>query len=252
MATRRHLPRPQRHRSGRAPVAMVVALVAVVAAVGLLVPIALGLVPGRSDAASDVSQPERIPVLPEPEQQWPDVVFLGDSYTEGAGSSTATRDRRWTTLLSQSREWDEQNLAVPGTGYAAGAEESRSFEFLVEEIAAASPQFVVLSGGRNDAWFEADVVGEAASRLFARLAVEVPEATVIVLSPWWDDDGPPESFTAAAQAIRDEAEAAGVRYVDTGQPLVGHPERVSRDGVHPNDEGHAVLADVVDAKLSSG
>lgn len=222
---------------------MFVALGAVALAVGLLVPVALA--DARAGASAPAAVEESIPPLPEPEKQWPDAVILGDSYTEGAGSSTTSRERRWSTLMSDAMEWDEVNLSVPGTGYAAGGAERRSFEFLIDEIVARSPDVVLVSGGRNDTWFAATDVGAAATRLFARLAEDVPDAEVIVISPWWDDDAAPTTFDEAVDAIRVAAQTAGVRYLDTGQPLSGRAELLSPDGVHPNDDGHAALADAV-------
>lgn len=171
----------------------------------------------------------------------PDVVFLGDSYTVGIGSEGPD----WPTTVSAALGWNAVNLAAGGTGYVteAGVEgcgKEHCGAYLEQSTAiAGNPDIIIVSGGRNDS---GDGIEAAALKLFTTLHEENPNATVIALSPWMDDDPPGDALTAAATAIHAAADASDVAYIDTGQPFVGHPELISADGVHPNADGYAALS----------
>jgi len=45
------------------------------------------------------------------------VVFIGDSYTHGTGSSS--KALRWSSVVSSAEGWSEVNLGRGGTGYKA-------------------------------------------------------------------------------------------------------------------------------------
>ncbi|AIF41343.1 hypothetical protein HX89_10785 [Dermacoccus nishinomiyaensis] len=85
------------------------ALVALV--VGVLV-VALFLVVDRRSSAPVADAPS--PSL----SGRPVVAFVGDSYS--AGSEASSPDKRWTTVLSAERGWNEINVAVSGMGYDVG------------------------------------------------------------------------------------------------------------------------------------
>ncbi len=52
---------------------------------------------------------------------------------------------------------------------------------------------------------------------------------------------PPE-MAALNDALKAAAERTGVTYLDIGDPLLGHPELMAYDGLHPNPQGHALIA----------
>ena len=78
---------------------------------------------------------------------------------------------------------------------------------------------------------------------FVSLHQAVPDARIIATSPIWDDDPAPVELTAVRHAVRSAVTAVGGTYLDLGDPLLGHPELVAEDGVHPTDAGHQALAD---------
>ncbi|MDD7930054.1 SGNH/GDSL hydrolase family protein [Microbacterium thalli] len=178
-----------------------------------------------------------------PETTSPHVAFLGDSYTFGTGRSEGS-ENRWTTIVSNALAWDEERFAVGGTGYVQGD----SYTNRVGLVIAAAPDVVIVSGGRND-WRVADQVEAAATTVFSQLRDALPEATIIATNPWWDDDPAPAEMTFVSEAVRSAADATGIAFVDIGQPLEGHPEYLSEDGVHPNDDGYRVIADAVEPLL---
>ena len=77
----------------------------------------------------------------------PVVAFVGDSYS--AGSEASSPDKRWTTVLSAERGWNEINVAVPGMGYDVGRP-TQHYASQVARAAASKPGTVIISGGWND------------------------------------------------------------------------------------------------------
>ncbi|MDJ0467304.1 SGNH/GDSL hydrolase family protein [Rhodococcoides fascians] len=119
------------------------------------------------------------------------MAFLGDSYSKGIGASS--NGKRWTTLVSAAMEWSELNLAEGGSGYTTTyLGQKTDYSIKLDVIAAAQPDIVVVSGGRND--YEAGtstIVGAVAASLFESIKSTAPNADLIVTSPIWDSTNPP-------------------------------------------------------------
>lgn len=168
-------------------------------------------------------------------------VFLGDSYTVGIGGDGAD----WPTTVSDELGWESTNLAAGGTGYVteagmAGCGKEHCGAYLEQSAAiVGAPDVIIVAGGRNDPSTD---IAAAAATLFASLQKEHPDALIIALSPWTDDAPLNDAFTAKISAVRTAAEEAGIIYIDTGQPFVGHPDLISADGIHPNSAGYAKLS----------
>jgi acyl-CoA thioesterase I len=206
---------------------------------------------GRAAAASGASASA---APPKP------VLFLGDSYSAGAGAST--RAMRWTTLVAKSQHWLEDNRAFGGTGYVtalSGAEAQRgcgqpscpSYEQAIPRGSSAKPVLIVVSGGRNDLSSLGPDYAAAVARFFADLHAAFPDAGIAATSPRWDDGPAPATLADAGQAVLEGVESVGGSYLDIGQPLAGHPDLVASDGVHPNDAGHAAIAQAVEAAMTA-
>lgn len=225
-----------------------------VLAVGTVLLIVLAVMKQRPvSSASPATAPSAPSVTPSVRQ--PAAVFIGDAYTAGVGSDGT----RWTTLVADRLGWTEVNLAHAGTGYltsatgakataACGQDRCPAYGEVVPDAVAASPDVVVISGGRIDATRD---VTNAAATLFTNLRTKAPEARVVVLSPLWDDAAAPSYLTTEAKAVQKSAQKAGVEYVDIGQPLTGRTDLMTSDGVYPNAAGHRAIADVVAAKLAA-
>ncbi len=185
----------------------------------------------------------------------PRAVFIGDSYTAGAGGDGT----KWSSVVADHLGWHEINLGKGGTGYvtsvtgdaapkACGLAYCPSYPEMVDDAVKAEPNVIVISGGRNDG---ARDVSSAAAGLFSDLKQKAPKARIIVISPFWGANPVPSSLTAATTAVKASAAKSGVDYVDVGQPLQGHSDWITADQVHPNAAGHQALGDAVAAKLGS-
>jgi lysophospholipase L1-like esterase len=188
------------------------------------------------------------PTIPAP---MPLAVFIGDSYTQGAGGAGV----EWPALVAGGRAWDVDNLGLGGTGYmttsdvnGCGRTYCGSYLEVIDEIIG-SPAYIVVAGGRNDLRLPAPEVGAAADALFDGLRDRFPHAEIMVVNPWFDDDPVPSEMEGLSASIRAAADAHDVTYLDTGQPLLGRPDLISEDGVHPNAEGYRTLAAAVSAAL---
>lgn len=181
-----------------------------------------------------------------------EAAFIGDSYTAGAG---ATEDaKRWSTLVAEAQGWEETNLAFGGTGYATavdgetamdacGADYCPSYAEVIPKVAEASPEVVVVSGGRNDVGRGIDY--ESISAFYRDLRSALPDAQIVAVSPVWDAREAPAELSAIADAVSEAVTAVGGTYVDVGQPFAGKPEVITDDNVHPNDDGYQLLATAV-------
>ncbi len=229
------------------------ALVALIAAVAIAVPAAL-TPPQRSEAA-----PRPLPSMFVPEKK-PVAAFIGDSYTAGAGSPQGG----FVKLVATEQGWLAKNLGRGGTGFtqntdqdpensrvACGLDYCESYPEMIPAAAKLDPAVVVVSGGRNGVGVDPDRMQTAVDSFFTTLRDALPDAQIIVTSPLWDDEETPAWLDDLASMERAAAESVGAVYLDIGQPLEGREDLVADDGIHPNQEGHAEIARVVNAALSS-
>ncbi|OZD63129.1 SGNH/GDSL hydrolase family protein [Rhodococcus sp. 06-1460-1B] len=177
------------------------------------------------------------------------VAFLGDSYRKGIGASS--NGQRWTTLVSAAMGWSELNLAEDGSGYTTSyLGQKTDYGIKLDVIAAAQPDVVVVSGGRND--YEAgtaSVTGAIASSLFDAIKSAAPNTEVIVTSPIWDSTEPPANFPTLIDGVKAATASAEGRYLDIGEPLADHPDMIDPDRLHPNNAGHRAIASAVVSAL---
>ncbi|MEX5718170.1 SGNH/GDSL hydrolase family protein [Geodermatophilus maliterrae] len=169
-------------------------------------------------------------------------VFLGDSYTVGVGSDGPT----YAAQVADRLGWTQVEAAQSGTGYVAdgGGRGNAPFGDRVDDVAAADPDVVVVQGSTNDVGADPAAVAAAAAHLYGDLAAAVPDADVVVLGPLAPPEVPRPGVEAVRDALATAAGQAGLRFVD---PVAGGwlepPEGLYADGLHPDDEGYARLAD---------
>jgi hypothetical protein len=177
--------------------------------------------------------------------------FIGDSYT--AGTAATVSDKRFTTLIARAQGWTEVNFGRGGTGYvlpvgdpraayACGLKYCPSYTEMIASLAEVKVDIVVVSGGRNEYARSTSEFFAGVEAFFAALRAAAPHARIVATSPIWDDDPVPPSLPQMCTAVKWAVATVGGTYVDLGDPLLGHPEYVSEDRVHPNDAGHAAIA----------
>lgn len=176
----------------------------------------------------------------------PVVVFIGDSYTAGAGASSAAAT--FTTLVGVAQGWQVENLGRGGTGYLAtastsgcGLEYCPNYREMITATVELSPDIIVVSGGRNDG----DMTGshDQVRAFYTELRAALPESKIVATSPLWDASEVPASLTALGGVVQESVTSIGGAYLDLKQPLQGRTDAVGDDGVHPNDAGYRAIAD---------
>lgn len=186
-----------------------------------------------------------------PEGDGPVVAFYGDSYTSGMGASDPSK--RWSTIICEQRGWAEFNPSVAGLGfvnYRTAVGDGDVPSLIIEQ----DPSIVIVTLGLNDTFsfeFAASDIKQNIEDDFERFSTELPDARIIVVEPFWHADARPESLETIAGWVRDAAAAIDADYIaGASEWLQGHPEWMSWDGLHPNDEGYAELASRMDAELT--
>lgn len=122
------------------------------------------------------------------ETRGPRCIILGDSFTEGTGA-TAGASSAWTRSFQETLGWDDVWASGDGsTGYlspgVAGRVKFR--DRVIHDVIGYNPDVVVVQGGINDyATFTPAAVQAEALTLFQQILASVPNAMMIVLSPFW-------------------------------------------------------------------
>lgn len=179
----------------------------------------------------------------------PDALIVGDSFTEGYGSSRP--DLSWAHLAGATLGWNVTIDGVGGTGFTKDtATDGRvGMDFrsrvLAHKDSGATFDVVVLQGGLND-WFVDGDTEAAKVRASVRTARAAwPDAVIMVF-------GPAEPIAGGyhlqnADRIRLAAGAAGATYIEPNghEPWIdaaNSPMLDFGDGLHLNDAGYGYLA----------
>jgi len=182
----------------------------------------------------------------------PRVAFYGDSYTLGTGASD--KSKRWSTIISKERNWQEFNPSVNGLGFFNNRMDFNDGD-LPSLVIKDDPDIVFITMGLNDNFsynLAADAIREQITVDFDRLAEALPSAHFIVVEPFWYTDERPESLGIISGWVEDAAKDIGADYISGASHWIeGHPEWMADDGLHPNDDGYAEMAKRMDEELDA-
>ena len=179
----------------------------------------------------------------------PTALFLGDSYTAGVELPANEISDRWASRLSQQQGWVELNQGCAGAGYTHLSQVCMTtYRGQIDALVDAEPDVIVVSGAVNDLGSTLGEIEAAAQATFVSLQSAFPRARVYVIGGVYADahvhtvGGP--TLEEIDLVIAAQATAAGATYVDIGAPLKDRPDLLADDGLHPNSEGHAVIAEL--------
>jgi lysophospholipase L1-like esterase len=188
----------------------------------------------------------------------PMAIFLGDSFTEGAGG---TRHGGYVSTAGKVAGLDALPSGMGATGivndYGGRGGRVKFRDRLYRDVIALKPDVVVIAGGVNDTLMVANgTVTPSQYRseydaLIQQIKRSLPEAKIVVLGPFCP--GTPSSYTGMTQ-IRDlnraAARAAGVPFIDVFYFTDANRDRyTSEDGFHLNDAGYEYLGKKLGADL---
>lgn len=183
----------------------------------------------------------------------PTAVFYGDSIVTGWRGTTYPR-ARWSSLVCDRLGWREVALAVDGMGYLRrrGPRDARGQRppsatdtTLLDAAIRLAPDVVVLCLGINDVVLvdeHAEQVRDCVRRDLSRLAAELPGAPRVVTMYT-----PSAGLSPRARLVQgwvvDACDRTGATWLGLG--LGGATHLLCEDGFHPNDAGHAALAEAI-------
>ena len=226
----------------------------------LVIVVLIGVVVAMQLNSSPSSPPQAGPpaeIVPDAASEPTDatgerVAFYGDSYTLGTGASDESK--RWSTIVSEQRNWQEFNPSVNGLGFFNNRMDFNDGD-LPSLVIKDDPDIVFITMGLNDNFsynLAADAIREQITVDFDRLATALPSAHFIVVEPFWYTDERPESLGVISGWVEDAAADIGADYISGASHWIeGHPEWMADDGLHPNDEGYAEMAKRMDEELDA-
>lgn len=223
-------------------------VVAAVAAGGIVV--LAGCAPERTDPVQALTFPAPTPAAvaaPSASLTPLRVVTLGDSLMSGAGLPL---DEAWPALLAQREDVSLTNLACGGMGFVVTGECGTAYAGFSPAIAALQPDLIIVQSSSNDFWEDADEIRADTDDTIVQLHDAAPGARIVGLSTIWNDDPDvPDDTATTSDALRDAVDSVGGAFVDVGQPLVGHPEWLQDDDIHPTARGQKAIEQTVVSAL---
>lgn len=180
------------------------------------------------------------------------VVFVGDSYVEGAKAG-GNGSANWTRVLANRYYKKHTPLEITNSGrgssgYVKLGIAGTNFQSEAERVVTSSAQVVVFFGSRNDAGLD---VYPAATETYAMVRRAAPNAKLLVVGPQWVGTDVPPAVRSVSDRVRQAANEAGAIYVDPIAEgwFTGESEAFITDGIHPNDEGHRWIADQIEPQF---
>jgi acyl-CoA thioesterase-1 len=191
----------------------------------------------------------------------PEALFIGDSYSEGEWAKPLSDG--FTYLVANYFGWQGHNYAARATGYLRGDAPNstpkirgctaRGCPDYLQQLdqaraAGVQPRIILVSGGRNDG--RSPKLEGAINTFYNQLRATYPHAQIFATSPIWYGSAVPSRLRNIKQFVANAAASVGATYIDLGEPLLGHPELMSADAVHPNSAGHAALAAIIETRIT--
>lgn len=167
---------------------------------------------------------------------------LGDSWSDPWGYPWSP-EFGWPQLLAARLDVGIINSALSGGGYLAGAA-NNPFGVQAAHGAGAGADVVIAFGSLNDpnSGQPADAVGRRASVVFGLIGRLCPDAALIVVGPQWGAHERTAELLATVEAVAAAADTAGAPFVDPSGWFLG-ATKLLIDPWHPNQAGHATIAD---------
>jgi lysophospholipase L1-like esterase len=179
------------------------------------------------------------------------VAVIGDSYTTGTdeggeGQNTWT-DRTWLTLARQGVQISPDVASEGRAGYVVRGDHGSVFEDLTWRAVHPDDALVVFFGSRNDQAVDPAQMAGMAHDTFDLTRRIAPSSKLLVIGPPWPTADPPFDVLYVRDILSSQAYDAGATFIDPISEgwFVGRPDLIGPDGVHPNDAGHAYMADKI-------
>ncbi|BAX90900.1 Rv0518 family GDSL lipase [Mycobacterium shigaense] len=179
------------------------------------------------------------------------IAVVGDSYTtgtdEGGLGPKAWTVRAWQSLAQRGIRLAADVAAEGRAGYGVPGDHGSIFEDLTARVVKPQDVLVVFFGSRNDQGVDPVLLADRARDTFALARRFAPTARFLVIGPPWPTADVPVPVLQIRDILNTAARSAGAAFVDPigDRWFVDRPDLIGPDGVHPNDEGHAYLAEKI-------
>ena len=188
------------------------------------------------------------------------IVCIGDSYGEGYQATNKTTDNPY-AVMGRTLHATIYNYSDGGAGFVATTNNTnRTFNDMVNAAYndhtadAGTIDYVMITGGQNDAPKTYDDVKQATEECVTNAATKFPNAKIVVYPMQWPSYQLWESVFTTYTAIMDGVAATGVGIaVPNGYEFFqGHPELFATDQKHPNTNGYKLLGNKYASVLMGG
>ena len=188
-----------------------------------------------------------------PKEHW--VQFVGDSYT-GGSEMGGRAEKGWPTIVGARLRTDGLAMtAVADTHEGSSGYARRGLQggVFADQLKFKDLSLIVFFGSRNDGGIPLDELAMAVGDTYAKAKAASPKARLLVLGPLWPEvENLPPGGLAVRDTVRDQALAAGATFVDPlAEGWLDDPALMGPDGVHPNDAGHAYLAEKIEPLMQT-
>jgi lysophospholipase L1-like esterase len=179
------------------------------------------------------------------------VAVIGDSYTtgtdEGGQGQNAWTNRTWLALARQGVQVAPDVASEGRAGYVVRGDHGSLFEDLTGRAVQPDDALVVFFGSRNDEAADPAQMAGMAHDTFELARRIAPSSKLLVIGPPWPTADPPFDVLYVRDILSGQAREAGATFIDpiTDGWFVGRPDLIGPDGVHPNDAGHAYMAEKI-------
>jgi lysophospholipase L1-like esterase len=172
------------------------------------------------------------------------MVVLGDSIASGTpiGGQGVSG---WPAIVAQKLGLLSLLSAQPGTGYTKDYGSGSAYPTRVNDVIALRPSILIVEGSRND--IDAVATKRSAMAVLSKLRGALPQTKILVIGPFYLDAMNPRT-TPINEAVKAAALGLRLTYVDTlkaGWFSGSAHHFVGSDGIHPTDDGHRYLANLI-------
>ncbi len=200
--------------------------------------------------------------------------FLGDSITEGAGASSI--ENAYVSKVAEICGVETENFGISGTRIARQTKptvwKTFDYDFQMRAEVMDDADFVFVFGGTNDYGHGDAPLGNeddtsprtfhgGLNNLMNKLIEKYGKEKIAFILPtrrFIEDDvlgqgnrkEPTTDFKGYVDIIRAECDKRGISYIDMyndgfPKPKVDTGDEFTKDGLHPNDKGHLLIATII-------
>ena len=165
--------------------------------------------------------------------------------------------KRWTTIVSRNLGLEEHNFAVNGLGFLTKRDTASFEKHPLDMVIDAEPQIALIALGANDYPQLPDNDDKLRRTMIGdmcRLRDSLPDSKVLVVEPYWPFLEEPPRIRRVFDLRAECAEETGLPFVSGQYGIFAadptpffYPEP---NQIHPNDLGHARLAEVMTEALA--